>query len=465
MIFALAFLFLGADARAASEAPNILIVVADDCTYSDLPFHGGENAKTPHLSKLAEESTVFRRAYVSMSMCSPSRSELYTGRYPLRNGCAWNHGHSRPGTRSLPHHLGELGYRVGLAGKTHIAPREVFPFESVPGFDDDCVRNPTRPHDLEGVRKFITRDPEQPFCLVVALTEPHAPWVMGDASAYPPDRLKLPPYLADTPRTRRDFSRYLAEITYMDSQAGELLALLEQLRLNERTLVLFTSEQGAQFPGNKWTNWDSGLHTSLIARWPGVVPAGRVTDALVQFADVVPTLVEIAGGKADAAGFDGSSFAPVLRGDSESHREFAFGMHQNHPEGPPYPIRSVTDGEWRYIRNLTPERLYIERHLMGRTEHNGYWPTWMYQAADNPKALMLLERFIKRPAEQLYHTAVDRFEMTNLADDSAHAEIKRRLSAELERHMADQRDPGAELDSPEAFRASVDGKPIHPGKE
>src|SRR5690606_34894096 len=141
-------------------------------------------------------------------------------------------------TRSLPHHLGELGYRVGLAGKTHIAPREVFPFESVPGFDDDCVRNPTRPHDLEGVRKFITRDPEQPFCLVVALTEPHAPWVMGDASAYPPDRLKLPPYLADTPRTRRDFSRYLAEITYMDSQAGELLALLEQLRLNERTLVL-----------------------------------------------------------------------------------------------------------------------------------------------------------------------------------------------------------------------------------
>src|SRR5690606_6689243 len=127
--------------------------------------------------------------------------------------------------------------------------------------------------------------------------EPHAPWVMGDASAYPPDRLKLPPYMADTPRTRRDFSRYLAEITYMDSQAGELLALLEQLRLNERTLVLFTSEQGAQFPGNKWTNWDSGLHTSLIARWPGVVPAGRVTDALVQFADVVPTLVEIAGGK------------------------------------------------------------------------------------------------------------------------------------------------------------------------
>lgn len=461
-------LWCGAVVAAAADEPkrpNVLIIVADDCTYSDLPIHGGENAKTPALSKLAGEGTTFNRAFVSMSMCSPSRSELYTGQMPLRNGCAWNHGASRPGTRSMPHHLGDLGYRVGLAGKTHIKPAKVFPFEKVPGFDDNCVRNPTDPHDLAGVKEFIARDAERPFCLVVALTEPHAPWVMGDASAYPPRRLKLPPYLADTPRTRQDFSRYLAEITYMDSQIGELLALLDERDLADDTLVLFTSEQGAQFPGNKWTNWNSGLHTSLVARWPGVVPAGKRTDALVQFADVLPTLVEIGGGKPDPAAFDGTSFAAVLRGETDKHRDHAYGMHNNHPEGPPYPIRSVTDGEWRYIRNLSPDRLYIERHLMGRTEHNGYWGTWMYHAAENPEALRLLERFIKRPAEHLYHTAEDRFEMTNLADDPAHAETKARLSAALDRHMAEQRDPGAALDSVEAFRAAADGKPIHPGKE
>ncbi len=81
---------------------------------------------------------------------------------------------------------------------------------------------------------------------------------MGDASAYPPDGLRLPPNIADTPVTREAFSRYLAEITYMDSQVGDILSVLESSGKTDDTLVLFTSEQGAQFPGCKWTNWDTG---------------------------------------------------------------------------------------------------------------------------------------------------------------------------------------------------------------
>ncbi len=463
-LLALAAALIGS-ALSTPQPPNVLVIIADDCTYSDLPFHGGENARTPHLSALAGQGTVFERAYLGMAICAPSRSELYTGRLPLRNGCAWNHAPCRPGTRSLPHYLGDLGYRVGLAGKWHITPAEVFPFEKVPGFDENCVREPvTLPHDLAGVRQFATRDASQPFCLVVALTEPHVPWAMGDASAYPPGQLKLPPYLADTPRTRQDFSRYLAEITYMDSQVGELLELLDETKLADNTLVLFTSEQGAQFPGNKWTNWDSGLHTSIVARLPGVVPAGRRTAALVQYADVVPTLIELAGGKPDPGVFDGTSFAAVLRGESDEHRDFAHGMHNNYPEGPPYPIRSITDGDWRYIRNLTSERTYIEKHLMGRTEHNPYWATWIFHSTEHPEILRLVERFLHRPAEHLYHTAQDRYEMNNLADDPAHAETKARLAAALDRHLADQRDPGAELDTPAAFEAARRGEPIFPGK-
>ena len=134
---------------------------------------------------------------------------------------------------------------------------------------------PTRPHDLAATREFISRNDDEPFCLVVALVEPHVPWVMGDASAYPPAKIKLPPNIADTETTRDAFSRYLAEITYMDSQVGELLQTLDAAGHADDTLVLFTSEQGSQFPGNKWTNWDTGVHTALIARWPGVVPHGR----------------------------------------------------------------------------------------------------------------------------------------------------------------------------------------------
>jgi N-sulfoglucosamine sulfohydrolase len=464
MKFLLLFSLLFAAPLVAAEKPNILVILADDCTHSDLSFHGGENARTPNLDGLAKQGTVFERAYLSMSMCSPCRSEFYTGRLPLRNGCAWNQGASRPGTRSIPHFLGELGYRVGLAGKTHIKPAGSFPFEQVPGFDENCVREPTRAHDLSGTRKFLTRDDKQPFCLVVALTEPHAPWVMGDASAYPPRSLKLPPYLADTPMTRQSFSRYLAEITYMDGQVGELVALLDETKLSGNTLVLFSSEQGAQFPGNKWTNWDSGLHTSIVARWPKVVPAGRRTKALVQYADVLPTFIELAGGKPDPAIFDGSSFAPVLRGESERHREFVHGMHNNYPEGPPYPIRSIGDGEWRYIRNLAPERTYIEKHLMGRTEHNPYWGSWMFTATETPRTLRLVERFLHRPAEELYHTAADRFEMTNLAADPKHAETKARLAAALDRNLKEQLDPGIPLDTPDAFEAAEKLKPAYPGK-
>ena len=161
-----------------------------------------------------------------------------------------------------------------------------------------------------------------PCSLVGARVGTHVPWVMGDASAYPPGKLKLPPNMADTKLTREAFSRYLAEITYMDSQVGDLLNALDGTGLADKTLVLFSSEQGSQFPGNKWTNWDTGVHTALIARWPGVVPVGKRTDALVQYADVLPTLLEAAGSKdVSNDNFDGKSFLPVLKGQSTQHRQ------------------------------------------------------------------------------------------------------------------------------------------------
>ena len=173
------------------------------------------------------------------------------------------------------------------------------------------------------------------------LVEPHVPWVMGDPSQYPPAKLKLPPNIADTLRTRQDFAKYLAEITYMDGQVGEILDALKATGEEEETVVLFTSEQGSQFPGNKWTNWNTGVHTALVARWPGQVPAGKRTDALVQYADILPTLVDAAGGKPSVHPYDGSSFLSALHGKTGAHRQFTYGVHNNIPEGPtlPDPLR------------------------------------------------------------------------------------------------------------------------------
>ena len=443
--------------------PNVLIIMADDCTYNDLPVYGGKNAKTPNIDALAADGLTFNRAYLASAMCQPCRSELFTGQYPMRNGCAWNHSASRPKMTSMPQHLGEVGYRVGIAGKVHVRPQTVYPFENVSGFDPNCVRDPTRPHDLAGVKQFMSQD-DDPFCLVVALVEPHVPWVMGDASKYPPKDIKLPPNLADTPRTRQDFGRYLAEITYMDQQVGELLRMLDESGKSNDTLVLFTSEQGSQFPGCKWTNWDTGLHTALIARWPGRVHAGARTDELVQYCDVLPTLLEFAGAPAKNGQFDGKSFAATLvdRQTKTDKRSFAYGMHNNLPEGPPYPIRTVTDGSYRYIRNLRPDEIYIEKHLMGMKGNgklnNPYWSTWVFEAQQNPETYRLTKRYMSRPAEELYHTATDPYEMKNLVEDPSQRARLERMRQALDDWMKAQEDPGVDQDTMRALEAARRGE-------
>ncbi len=468
MRFLLYVLLVSAACLHAQSPPNVLIIMADDCTFNDLPAYGGQNAKTPHIDKLAREGLLFERAYLSEAMCQPCRAELFSGQYPTRNGCAWNHSASRDSVTSMPHHLGPLGYRVGLAGKVHVKPKKVFPFEEVDGFDSNCVRNPTRPHQMSGISEFIKRDQKKPFCLVVALVEPHVPWVMGDASQYPPAKIKLPPNIADTARTRQDFSSYLAEITYMDGQVGEILKVLEESGSANDTLVLFTSEQGSQFPGCKWTNWDTGIHTGLIARWPGNIDGGSTTDAVVQYADILPTLLTLAEGDYNEKSYDGRSFAGVLRGEKKSHRQYAYGLHNNIPEGPRYPVRTVTNGEWRYIRNLLPEEIYIEKHLMGikgtGALNNPYWATWVRDSWNNPHTYKVVRRYMRRPAEQLYHTAEDPYEMSNLAGNPEFSGIKERLSMELDRWMKEQGDPGAAQDTHRAHKAAKEGKHLYGAK-
>lgn len=449
------------DSLFAEQAPNILIVMADDCTHNDLPMYGGRNAKTPNLEKLASEGLLFRKAYLTTAMCQPCRAELYTGLFPMGNGCAWNHSASLSETKSLPHHLSRLGYRVGIAGKVHVMPRKAFPFESVSGFDASCVRNPTRGHDLSGVTEFMNRDRSQPFCLVVALVEPHVPWVMGDPSIYPPKQLVLPSNLADTPRTREAYSRYLAEITYMDSQVGELLELLETSGDASSTMVVFTSEQGSQFPGNKWTNWDTGLHTGLVIRWPGFTARGETTDAMVQYADIVPTLFEAAGGDPQSLVVDGRSFLGVLRGEDTQHRQYVFGAHNNVPEGPPYPIRTISNGEFRYLTNLSPDRLYIEKHLMGLRGdgdlNNPYWQTWIWDSWNSTKTYDLVQRYMQRPSEALYHTAKDPFELNNLVKQPEYQGLLSELRGELKNWLDQQGDPGLDQDTHESHQAAKQG--------
>ena len=204
---------------------------------------------------------------------------------------------------------------------------------------------------------------------------------------------------------------------------------------------------------------DAGVHTALIARWPGRVPVGKRTDALVQYADIVPTLMDFAGADMQQVRYDGTSFSPVLLGKRETHREFAYGVHNNVPEGTPYPIRSICDGTYHYLRNLLPKSKYYEKHLMGKGPlNNPYWATWVEAAKTDEETARLLKRYTERPAEELFKLTADQHEMADLANDPEHAAAKAKLSKALDDWLKSQGDPGVPQDTPAALKAARKGE-------
>jgi len=127
-------------------------------------------------------------------------------------------------------------------------------------------------------------------------------------------------------------------------------------------------------------------------------------------------------------------------------------MHNNVPGSPPYPIRSVTDGEYRYIRNLTPEATFLQKYIFGYDKHTGYWSSWMFAAADRAEPNRLVQRYMRRPAEELYDITEDPAQLNNLADDPAYQDVKKRLRRALDRWRRSEGDPGAALDTRKALR-------------
>lgn len=440
------------------KQPNILLIMGDDCTFSDLSLYGGTNVKTPNIDKLAAEGLTFNKAYLSEAMCAPSRAELLTGFYPMTNGVTFNHSATRSSIKGVAQYLRPLGYRVGLSGKSHLKPESVYQFEDIKGITKSAISEVSEFETTE-IEKFINRDKKKPFFLMTAFTSPHVPWTVGDPSHFNPKEIKLPPHMADTEDTREDFCKYLAEIEVLDKHVGKVLALLEKSGVADNTIVIFTSEQGAQMPGVKWTNWDVGVHTGFVMKWPNKIKQGQRTDALIQYCDVLPTLLDIVS-KDNKETFDGKSFLKVLNNKTDKHRDFVYFMHNNIPEGPSYPIRAVSNGTYTYIRNLAPENIYIEKHVMGTLRWHKYWPSWVYEADTNEQANFLLNRYQKRPKEELYHLPTDPENFKNLIGKKELRKIKKQLSEKLDLWMEKQQDPGATLDQQEYQEASKIGDHI-----
>lgn len=425
-------LLIASSTALAAERPNLLFVIADDCTYRDLGCYGGQ-AHTPNIDRLAEEGMRFTRCFQAAPMCSPTRHNIYTGLYPVKSGAYPNHTFAKDGTKSIVHDLKPLGYRVALSGKKHIKPQAVFPFEY-----SGKGNNP----DMEAVGKLFSecKASDTPFCLFACSNEPHTPWNKGDPSQYPPETIELPPYFVDTPETRTGMSKYLAEITYYDGQVGQLLELLEKHGHAANTLVMVVSEQGSSLPFAKWTLYDSGIQSAMIVRWPGRVKPGSVSDAMVEYVDVLPTFVEAADGKPRDA-LDGRSFVPVLEGKADEHKSHVFAEMTTRGiinGSDTFGIRSVRSGRFKYIWNFTPETTFSNA-----CQRSPEFKSWVAKAnAGDADAAEKVRRYKHRPAEELYDVTADPTEWTNLAEDPEFAEAKGDLRRRLEAWMKEQGDLG-----------------------
>tara|TARA_B110000483_G_scaffold239204_1_gene317272 strand:+ start:808 stop:2220 length:1413 start_codon:yes stop_codon:yes gene_type:complete len=428
----------------AAERPNLVFIIADDCTYLDMGIYGGQ-AKTPTLENLAREGMQFSRCFQAAPMCSPTRHNIYTGIYPVKSGAWPNHTRVYPGTKSIAHYLGDAGYRVVLSGKTHISPEESFPFEYSGEFR---AADPFKDDPFPTIEKLLTESKADgsPFCLFACSNEPHTPYDKGDASAYDPAQLKLPPTFVDTPNTRKEYAKYLTEITYFDAQCAALLKLLDKHDLTQNTLVMVVSEQGSGFPFAKWTCFELGLASGMIARWPGTIAAGSQSNALVEYVDVTPTLLDAAG-LATPDTMDGRSFLPVLTGESTEHKQYTFGLQTTRGIGEGsenYGVRSAGTKTHRYIRNLNPTETFKNFVTRPGGDKADFWMSWIEKAkAGDAHALAMTQKYQHRPAEELYDVENDPHCLNNLIDNPKYAELKVDLSTQLDAWMISQGDKGA----------------------
>ncbi|MGC6480833.1 MAG: sulfatase [Porticoccaceae bacterium] len=431
---------LSAKPSEASKSPNIILVLADDLNWFDIgAYHqlydyAPKNAITPNIDKLAKEGMLFTQSFTATAMCGVTRQQLYTGIYPIRNGAYGNHTRVYDGVKSAAHYFRALGYRVGLAGKGHIFPGKSFPFERVGKPNREASGESS--FGIETTRKFISRNKTQPFFLVAASANPHTPWSRGDTKQYPPDKLQIPKFLNDTKALRQQLSKYLAEVSDLDREVGLLEAEIQKLGIKNDTIFIFTSEQGSALPFAKWTNYDNGLKTAFIVRWPNNIKPNSVSNAMIEYVDVIPTLTDIVSNTVPK-NLDGKSFKSVLIGKKTEHKEYVYGIQTsfNIHEGAPYPIRSVRTKRLKLIHNLMPNNSFSNILTAGK---------WFKEelALEKKQGKENFSNYLQRPEYELYDMVNDPFERINIINQPQHQKQLVVLKQKLTTWMHQQGDMG-----------------------
>lgn len=404
------------------ELPNIIFYLADDQDVYDYGCYGNPKIITPGVDRLAREGLMFRNAFTGQAICAPSRSQLYTGNYPLKNGCFLNHIQTKNNQISTTTYMKELGYEVILAGKSHVGPNEVYNWaqEWKPVHKEGFPR-PFIP--LNSIKDYF-KSADQPFCMYITSEYPHGPYF--DELALSSDNYKFFPFNENNKESASTLKRmagYYRNVEEDNSQLEQVLAWVDEY-LDENTLFIYSADHGMT---GKFTVYDRGLNVPFIVRWPAVVKSNSKSDVMIHYTDVLPTFMEIAGGKAPE-NMDGSSFLPVLKGDKKEIHEYVYGVqtNQNIQQAAVFPSRMVRNKKYKYIRNFNS--IEVVENNFGENE---YVNSFLKRGAEKFKAI---------PFEELFDIENDPFEQVNLAKNPDYGVIKDRLIKELYDWMNEQGD-------------------------
>ncbi len=431
-----------------ADSPNIITIILHDLG-DFLPCYGRIPMATPSIDRMASSGIVLESHFATAAVCSPSRGSYMTGCYPHNNGLmGLVH---RGWTLDVDHHptipaaLRAAGYQSALIGFQH----EHYDAGRL-GYD---VVQTVAPPYAERVAPLAAEWLEgsaakrRPFYLSVGFTEVHrlamspSGWRRDAYRPAAPAEVSVPPFLPDVPEVRQELAEFYGAIRHADECTGIVLDALDRSGLADNTLVIFTTDHGMSIIHAKATLYDGGTRVACLMRWPAGIPQPRRITALTSHVDVLPTLCDLAGARLPRA-IDGRSFAPLLRGERDAHRDYVFA--ESDFTNSYAPTRSVRSRDRKLIRRGV--RSGVFDYLIPEVE----------LCATDFRKVEAIRSFYswERWTEELYDLAADPGELRKAAADPAYGADRQRLATALEAHLDGTSDPFAALVNPIHMPAS-----------
>ncbi len=383
--------------RAQGAAPNFVVIFCDDLGYGDLGAYGSTKNRTPHIDRLAKEGMRFTDFYSSSPVCTPSRASLLTGCYPRRVGMHEDFtGHwvliprSRrgldPGEATVAELLKSKGYATACIGKWHLGDQP----EHLPtrhGFDvyygipysNDMQSKRRGDPPLPLVRgETVIEAPADQSTLTKRYTEEAIAFIEANASKHfflylPHTFPHLPLFASPEFHGKSANGRYGDTVEEIDASTGRILECLDRLKLAEKTLVIFTSDNGsngrnggsnAPLAGAKGSTMEGGMRVPMLARWTGKIPAGSTASELATTMDVLPTFAALSGASLPARKIDGFDIRPLLFGEPNAKSSYEALYYYRRRQ-----LQAVRSGDWKYhlpLENTHPNWTTPKRTGKGR---------------------------------------------------------------------------------------------------